>query len=146
MQIQEFISLLNGDLALEWSACIQYRQHAAVINGEFYAFSKELYEHADEEFEHAKEIAQLITNLGGLPGISVGPIYVSADNLAMLQQDLDGEETAIARYQERVQQAAESGRGMPILDGFSIAFNPLYDILSQEAGHRTDLKSMLGRS
>ena len=138
MQIQEFISLLNGDLALEYAAAIQYRQHGAVINDEYFAFSQELFDHADEELEHAKKIAALITFLGGTPGVMEGPAYVSADNFVMLQQDLYGEETAIARYSDRIDQALENK--------FYIALYDLSEILSQEASHRTDLKSMLGRA
>jgi bacterioferritin len=148
MQIQEFIGLLNGDLALEYAAAIQYRQHAAVISGVYFAFAAELNTHADEELEHARKVAEMITWLGGRPAVDVAPRYTSLDNLAMLQQDLDGEQTAIDRYCERVAQAIAMfnapERGGPLCG--PVVIHDLQAILAEEASHRTDLKSMLGRS
>jgi bacterioferritin len=138
MVVQEFIQLLNDDLTLEYAAAIQYKQHAAMVKGEFFAFTKELLEHADEELNHAEKIKNLITWLGGTPSARIAPTYMSNDNLAMMQQDLDGEETAITRYQNRIEQALN--------DNFYIAVHTLQKILTDEASHRQDIKSIMGRS
>ncbi len=138
MVIQEFIQLLNDDLALEYAAAIQYKQHAAMIKGEFFAFEKELLYHAEDELKHAEKIKNLITWLGGTPSARTATMYTSNDNLAMMQQDLDSEETAITRYQDRIEQALN--------DNFYIAAHTLQKILTDEAGHRQDIKSIMGRS
>lgn len=144
MLIREFINELNGDLALEYSAAIQYYQHAAMLLGaQFFAAIAELENHAGEELGHAEKLRSLIVNLGGTPGVEVGPRYVSTDNLSMLQQDLDGEDTAIARYDDRIAQARGMVNGYPELES---AIFILRSILTDELEHRTDLRTLLGRS
>lgn len=138
MTPQEFTELLNGDLALEYAAAIQYRQHGEVINGLYAAFASELFAHAEEELAHARKVSEMIVWFGGKLATEVAPRYTSNDNLAMLQQDLDGEDTAIARYQERIAQALDGG--------FYQALYGLQEILSEEAGHRNDIKTYLGRA
>jgi bacterioferritin len=50
---KKLIDLLNKDLELEYSAAIQYINHAAVMTGAAYGdIIKELKIHANEEIEH----------------------------------------------------------------------------------------------
>ena len=143
MNISDFISELNKDLSLEYAAAIQYYQHAAMIRGvEFFAVIAELETHAGEELGHAKTIIDLIVELGGVPGIEVGPRYTSIDNLSMINQDLDGEKLAIARYEERIRQARELS--VTHYD-FEHAVQVIRSILGDEIHHRTDLLTILGR-
>lgn len=144
MLMQEFINELNVDLALEYAAAVQYYQHAATLRGaQFFAAIAELETHAGEELAHAEKLRSLIVNLGGTPGIEVGPRYTSPDNLAMLQQDLDGEDAAISRYDDRIAQA----RGMADdYNDIESAIFVLRSILTEELEHRTDLRTLLGRS
>jgi len=105
---QKLIELLNLDLELEYSAAIQYINHAAVMTGAAYGdIIKELKVHANEEVQHAMTLADQIDYLGGSPGVNVGAIRVSNDNIEMLQQDLDGEQDAISRYKTRIEQAEQ---------------------------------------
>lgn len=135
---EELIKLLNEDLMLEYSAAIQYIQHAAVIKkAEFEDIGKELRVHAGEEVQHAMILADQIDFLGGVPTVEVGKIETAEDNLEMLRQDLAGEEDTIARYKVRIQQAEELGE-------FALA-QQLRNILVTEQEHAMDLRRALGK-
>ena len=136
--IEKLIDLLNMDLELEYSAAIQYINHAAVMTGAAYGdIIKELKIHANEEIQHAMILADQIDYLGGSPSVGVGKIATSKDNDQMLQQDLDGEEDAIKRYKLRVEQAEE-------LKEFALA-QQLRNILATEQEHAMDLRQALGK-
>ncbi len=135
---EQFIDGLNKALEWEYSATIQYVNHAAMITGpEYDAISKELTIHANEELAHAISVATMITDLGGQPSIEVEKREVSEDSKTMLEQDLKGEELAISIYKELIKQAEE-------LNEFGIR-RGLEDILLQEEEHRRDILSSLGK-
>ncbi len=98
---------------------------------------KELNIHANEEVAHAMVLAQQIDFLGGVPTVDIGEIKVSSENVKMLEQDLEGEEDAIARYKERIEQAEE-------LKEFALA-QQLRTILATEQEHAMDLQQALGK-
>ena len=129
------IPLLNEDLALEYAAAIQYMQHAARIAGLYTAFAEELATHAEEELGHAKLLNEHIAFLGGVPSVAVGQVLTASDSVVMLKQDLEGEQTAIARYTERTGQARGQG------DYGTEAI--LLEILKQEQQHSNDLRTIL---
>ena len=134
---KKLIELLNKDLELEFSAAIQYINHAAVMTGAAYGdIIKELKIHANEEIMHAVILADQIDYLGGSPSVKVGPILTSKNNDTMLRQDLDGEEDAIRRYKARVEQAEQ-------LKEFALA-QQSRTILAMEQEHAMDLKQALG--
>lgn len=138
MKRETLIELLNNDLALEYSAAIQYIQHAAVMTGaQFGDIIKELKIHANEEVQHAVILADQIDFLGGVPTVDVGKINTSSDNITMLEQDLEGEEDAISRYKVRIDQAEN-------LKEFALAQH-LRNILAMEQEHAMDLKQALGK-
>ena len=123
---------------MEYSAAIQYINHAAVMTGAAYGdIIKELKIHANEEVQHAMVMADQIDYLGGSPTVNVGKIHTSKDNDEMLQQDLDGEEDAIRRYKMRVEQAEQ-------IKEFALA-QQLRNILATEQEHAMDLKQALGK-
>jgi bacterioferritin len=133
---EELIDELNRDLAKEYSALIQYVQHAAVITGPQYdAIAAELLVHATEEHTHAVSLSSQIDWLGGVPAVDVGDIYLSPDSKTMLEYDLDGELDAIARYKERVGQAE-------LLQEYGLR-RALEDILIVEEEHARDLQNAL---
>jgi len=135
---EKLIELLNLDLTLEYSAAIQYIQHAAVMTGaQFGDIIKELRVHANEEIAHAITLADQISFLGGVPTTEVGEIKISDDNIVMLKQDLEGEEDAIKRYKVRIEQAEE-------LKEFALA-KQLRNILAIEQEHAMDLYQALGK-
>jgi bacterioferritin len=133
----KLLDLLNHDLELEYSAAIQYINHAAVMTGAAYGdIIKELKIHANEEIQHAMILADQIDYLNGSPAVKVGEIHTSKDNDEMLKQDLDGEEDAIKRYKIRIEQAEQ-------LKEFALA-QQLRTILATEQEHAMDLKQALG--
>ncbi len=135
---EKLIELLNIDLALEYSAAIQYIQHSAVITGAAYGdIIKEMKIHANEEIQHAMTLADQIDYLGGVPTIDVGDIHTTSENDRMLEQDLEGEEDAIERYKARIEQAEE-------IKEFALA-QQLRTILATEQEHAMDLLQALGR-
>ena len=138
VNIEKIVELLNMDLELEYSAAIQYINHAAVMTGAAYGdIIKELRIHANEEVQHAMILADQINYLGGDPSVNVGQIRTSADNDEMLQEDLEGEEDAIRRYKARIEQAES-------LKEFALA-QQLRNILATEQEHAMDLKQALGK-
>ncbi len=130
------IKELNKDLAKEFSALVQYVQHASVITGPQYdAISAELVIHSNEEHGHAISLSEQIAFLGGIPAVDVADIHISPDSRVMLEQDLDGELDAIARYKERISQAE-------LLQEYGLR-RALEDILIVEEEHARDLQSAL---
>ena len=129
--VKKLIELLNNDLSLEYSAAIQYIQHAAVITGAQYGdIIKELKVHVTEEIQHAVILADQIDYLEGIPCVEVGEIKTSDNNETMLEQDLAGEKDAISRYKLRIQQAEE-------LKELALA-QQLRNILAMEQEHAMD--------
>ncbi len=62
--LEKLIELLNMDLELEYSAAIQYINHAAVMTGAAYGdIIKELKIHANEEVQHAMILADQIEKI-----------------------------------------------------------------------------------
>ena len=135
---EELIDLLNKDLSWEYTAMVQYTQHAGVMTGaQFMAIKKEIILHAQEELAHATILSGQITFLGGFPTVEMYPCKTSRDSVEMLEQDLDGEEDAIRRYSARVAQAEE-------LNLYHLAQN-LRNILAMEQEHAMDLQEALGK-
>lgn len=135
---EELVKELNKDLEWEYAAAIQYIQHASVITGAAYdSIQKELIVHAQEEMQHAIILSEQIDFLGGVPGVEVEKREVSEDSMEMLEQDLQGEERAITRYKERIQQAEK-------LNEYGLR-RSLEDILMQEEEHKRDLLTATGK-
>jgi bacterioferritin len=136
--MKKLLSELNKDLEWEYSAAIQYTQHASTINGaEFDSIQKELLIHAQQEMAHAVMLSDQIDFLGGVPTVDVEKREISANSVQMLKQDLKGEENAIKRYKERIGQAEE-------LKEYGLR-RVLEDILIQEEEHKRDLVNALAK-
>ncbi len=132
----QLITDLNKDLEWEYAAAIQYVQHAAVISGpEYESIQKELIVHSQEEMQHAVMLSEQIDFLGGVPSVSVERIDVSSESVVMLKQDLKGEDNAIRRYKERIDQAER-------LREYGLR-RIIEDILIQEEEHKRDLLTVL---
>jgi bacterioferritin len=134
---QDLINRLNKDIELEYSAAIQYIQHANLLQGSaFTGVKDELLKHADEEMEHAKILSDRVVYLGGTPTINVEKIFTAPDNLNMLRLDLNAERNAISRYSDRILEAMS-------LKEFGLV-NVLQNILVEEEEHENDLLMALG--
>lgn len=137
MTKEEFIRLLNEDLADEFASAIQYINHAALITGaRFSAIQKELLVHATEEMQHATTLADQVAFLGGRPATNIAGVQTSDDSEEMLRQDLAGEKDAVTRYKSRIRTAMEMGE-------FGLA-RVLQDVLVMEEEHVKDLETALG--
>jgi len=135
---KKLIELLNKDLSLEYTACVQYTQHQGVLKGAMYqSIQKELVIHAQEELAHATILVAQIDYLGGFPTVEMPTPKVSNDSKTMLQQDLDGENDAIKRYTLRISQAEQ-------LNLYHLA-QKLRNILAVEQEHAMDLEAALGK-
>lgn len=135
---EKLLELLNKDLALEYTACVQYTQHQGVLKGAMYqSIQKELIIHAQEELAHATTIAAQIDYLGGFPTVDMPNPKTSKENETMLKQDLEGENDAIARYIVRIKQAEE-------INLYHLA-QQLRNILAVEQEHAMDLEQALGK-
>jgi bacterioferritin len=135
---EQFIIDLNKALEWEYSAAVQYVQHAAVITGAQYAaIAKELVIHANEELAHAILVAQVIVDLGGVPTLDVEKRETSDTSEGILEQDLAGEELAISIYKDLIVKAEALGE-------YGIR-QTLEGILMQEEEHRRDIMTSLGR-
>ncbi|MCF7844942.1 MAG: ferritin-like domain-containing protein [Kiritimatiellales bacterium] len=134
---EELIKELNGDIAYEFSAAIQYVQHAATLTGgEFQSINAELLVHVNEEIGHANVLSEQVAYLGGVPTMEVAERHTDSDSRKMLEQDLEGERIAIKRYRERIEQAQE-------LKLYGLE-NALKQILADEEEHERDIMEALG--
>jgi bacterioferritin len=132
---QDFCNDLCYDLALEYQAEIQYRQHASQLKGCYSLFEEDMLVHADQEAHHANTLNELIDYLGYIPSTEVATVQTSTDTCEMLKQDLDAEETAITRYKERICQARDLG--LYEIEPF------LMHILKEEMHHKFDLLDLI---
>lgn len=138
MEKQEFIDLLNKDLATEYQSIIQYVQHTATIKGaEYRSIVEELGEHLSQELEHAKTLAEQIDFLGGRPTVVVPDVPDVAEGADALRTDLELEERQLDRYRQRVADAKELN-----LPDVAEALRPL---LEQTQDHVRELQDALGK-
>ena len=136
--MKKLLAELNKDLEWEYSAAIQYVQHASAINGaQFDSIQKELLIHSQEEMQHAVMLSDQIDFLGGVPTVDVEKRETSADSVEMLKQDLKGEDNAIKRYKKRIEQAEE-------LKEYGLR-RVLEDILIMEEEHKRDISNALAK-
>jgi bacterioferritin len=137
MDRDDFVELLNEDLALEYRSIVQYVQHIASVKGaEYLSTLDELGLHVKQELEHALVLARQIDFLGGVPGTEVPAVPTITDSRAALTADLELELAQLERYRERVEQAASLS-----LPDVAETLAPL---LEQTQEHARDLRAALG--
>ncbi len=133
---QELIDALNKALSLELQAIVQYLHHSYEVMGPFRsALAGELSSFSKAEMHHMEYLSNKIVALGGDPTTQPAPISTSNNVMEMLQQDLDGENTAIDHYKKVLGMAEEVGD----VD----LKKTLEDIISVEIGHKEDLEKLM---
>jgi bacterioferritin len=133
----DIITGLNGDLAREYKAIIQYVVFSSTLKGAEYGdIAQQLKEHASQELAHALEVAKQIDYLGGDPTMKGEEAEYSQDSKTMLEIDLRAEQETIKNYRERIRQAEGAGE-------FALS-ETLRSIIVQEQDHEIDLKDALG--
>lgn len=146
---EQVIAVLNEVLATEIVCNLRYRNHYHMAVG-FHGKSaaQEFLEHAQDEQLHAEQVAERITQLGGVPNFDpkgletrahaeYAPHTESLD--AMIQEDLIAERVAIETYSEIVRWLGDDDPTTRIL---------MERILEKEEEHADDLANLradLGR-
>jgi len=134
---EEIIKGLNGDLAREYKAIIQYVVFSAALKGaEYNDIADQLKEHSKQELSHALEVARQVDYLGGDPAITPVQAEFSNESKRMLEIDLNDEQVTIKNYRERIRQAEAAGE-------YALS-EALRKIIAQEQDHEIDLKDALG--
>lgn len=136
MDNKTLIDHLNGDLAEELSAVIQYTTYAAKVSGPFRPQLMQFFlaEVPDEQM-HAQFLADKIVALGGEPTTKPNPVKAAKTNREMLEAVLEAETRAVKAYTERADQADEFGDiGLKV---------QLEDMVRDETGHREETMRIL---
>src|SRR5579872_2968651 len=134
---KEIVDALNGDLAREYKAIIQYVVFSVALKGaEYNDIADQLKQHASQELAHAMEVARQIDYLGGNPTVTGKQAEFSNDSKRMLEIDLKDEQTTIKNYRERIREAEAAGE-------YALS-EALRKIIAQEQDHEIDLKDALG--
>jgi bacterioferritin len=107
---QALIDALNGDLAAEYGAIIQYTQYSAKVRGPWRTELRTFFqaEIPDEQL-HAQYLADKIAAMGGNPTVVPSQVRNADGAEDMLKAVRDAEAEAVRRYTERAQQAEALG-------------------------------------
>lgn len=134
---KEIVDALNGDLAREYKAIIQYVVFSAALKGAQYNdIADQLKQHASQELSHALEVARQIDYLGGNPTVKPDAAEFSDDSKRMLEIDLKAEQDTIKQYRERIRQAERAGE-------YALS-EAIRKIIANEQDHEIDLRDALG--
>lgn len=131
------IKVLNRILETELAGVIRYTHYALMIVG----FNRIpivawLRAQAAESLDHANEAGELITHLGGLPSLGIGPLLTnhSSDIGAILLESLDHEMLALAAYNELL--ALVNGHNV-LLEEYA------WRMIAREEMHQSEMRKML---
>jgi bacterioferritin len=134
---QALIDGLQGDLAREYKAIVQYVIYSQKLDrAQYQTIATELEKHAHEELDHAIAIAKQLDYFGAYPTHQSEPVEVPEDNEGMLRADLQAEDVTIENYRQRIRQAEALGE-------YALA-EVLRGLIVQEQDHQIDLASALG--
>jgi len=136
MDKETMIKNLNGDLAGELGAIIQYLTYAAKCSGPYRPQLSQFFlaEVADEQL-HAQFLANKIVSLGGEPTTIPRPVPQAKSNKEMLEAVLAAERKATADYSRRAEEAGELGdKGLQV---------QLEDMVRDESGHAEETERIL---
>jgi bacterioferritin len=136
MDTDALIQALNGDLAHEYAAVIQYNTYAAMVKGPFREDLRRFFQaEVPDELLHAQYLADKIVRLGGTPTTQPAPVAPAGSAEEMLKAVRDAEDAAVTRYTERLKNAEDAG---------DIALRvQLENFIADETNHRDEVKLML---
>lgn len=135
---EAIIAALNQDRADELAAITQYISHYYQGQGKDSPAIRELFRQASiDEMRHAEKLAERIVYLGGSPTYQSPPYKKGGDLREMIQDDLEAENRAIARYKEHIKLCADES------DSTSRAL--LEEILAKKEEHAREWQALLGR-
>lgn len=135
----EIITCLNGLLAAEHSAYVQYTTHARMCENWGYSKLVEyLTKRANDEKEHAIELIDRILYLEGTPCFAeITPVNVGNTALEMFPVDKEAELTAIADYTAAIELAVTN-------KDFGTR-KLLEHILEEEEAHLNEIESTMAQ-
>lgn len=136
MTKDELIEKLNGDLADELGAIIQYIIYAARATGPYRPQLAQFFlaEVADEQ-AHAQYLANKIAALGGTPTTTPRPVPLPEGDRAMLEEVVAAEQRATEAYVQRAKDAEEYGdKGLVV---------QLEDFIRAESSHVEETQRIL---
>lgn len=136
MTKDELIDKLNGDLADELGAIIQYIVYAARATGPYRPQLSQFFlaEVADEQL-HAQFLANKIVSLGGQPTTAPRDVPLPEGNRAMLEAVVEAETHAMRGYTVRAQEAEAYGdKGLAV---------QLEDFIRDESSHLEETERIL---
>ena len=134
---QEIIEALNRDLSDELAAIVQYMWHHVTGTGfESQAITAQMRLTSLDEMRHAELLAERIDYLGGVPTATLSKVYMGGELRKLVQDDLDGENRAIAQYKTHIKLCQEIGDSTTRL--------MLETILTDEENHAHTWETVLG--
>ena len=105
---QEIIDALNRDLSDELAAIVQYMWHHVMGSGmESQSITAQMRLTSLDEMRHAEMLAERIDYLGGVPTATLSQVYMGGALRKMVEDDLAGENRAIAQYKEHIKLSQE---------------------------------------
>jgi len=136
---EKIIKALNIDIGLEIGAIIQYIMHEVMAEGmESPAIMEKFESISRDEMKHLEKLAQRVNYLGGIPNTKPAPIKVGGTLKKMMQDDLDGEYTAIKTYKGHIKMCEEIGDTTTRL--------MLEEILTDEEDHADTWETILQKT
>ena len=136
MTTDELIEKLNGDLADELGAIIQYIVYAARATGPYRPQLSQFFlaEVVDEQ-GHAQYLANKIAALGGTPTTTARPVPLPDGDRAMLEEVVAAEQRATEAYVQRAKDAEAYGdKGLAV---------QLEDFIRAESSHVEETQRIL---
>ncbi len=136
MTKEELIEKLNGDLADELGAIIQYIVYAARATGPYRPQLSQFFlaEVVDEQ-GHAQYLANKIAALGGTPTTTPRPVPLPDGDRAMLEAVVAAEQRATEAYVQRAKDAEAYGdKGLAV---------QLEDFIRAESSHVEETQRIL---
>ena len=136
MDTKALIEALNGDLANEYAAVIQYNTYAAAVKGPHREDLRRFFQaEVPDELLHAQFLADKIVRLGGIPTTQVSRVTPATTAEEMLRAVRDAEDRAVTSYTERLAQADAVG-DIPLRI-------QLENFIADESNHRDEVDLML---
>ena len=136
MDKKALIKNLNGDLANEYSAIIQYITYAAKATGPYRPQLSQFFltEAADEQL-HAQFLANKIVALGGEPTAAASPVKPAKTDREMVEAVMEAEQLAVKGYTQRAKEAEEFGdKGLAV---------QLEEMILEESRHSEETERIL---
>jgi bacterioferritin len=136
---EKIIKALNIDIGLEIGAIIQYIMHEVMGEGmESPAITEKFESISKDEMKHLEKLADRVNYLGGVPNTKPAPIKMGGALKKMVQDDLDGEYTAIKTYKGQIKMCDEIGDTTTRL--------MLEEILTDEEDHADTWETVLQKA